>query len=262
MTHVFVRFLPFGGAIVTHVLVQFLPSGGAIVTQMILIWQGVRSILDINCVLFFCVAAVHVCPFTLGRSEQVFMQSVCYCRLENCCMFTYSCDSIQHRISWKSYQRIWTCYDRSSARTDRQTASGRDALSQRPVCSTLCFARAASDIRDAVSHPRLTSRTQTVCRIASAVPAASSTDVYRCLQMSPQRPIEQCYPTVGNVCCRERRCVPDYGWLLSCTYCYDRLASRLNVAPDALWQWLSCSAKITAFYRTRSFITLCPTSWY
>jgi hypothetical protein len=63
VTHVFLRILPSGGAIVTHVFLRILPSGGAIVTHvfMLVIWQRVRSILDVNCVLFFCTRVPDFC---------------------------------------------------------------------------------------------------------------------------------------------------------------------------------------------------------
>jgi hypothetical protein len=59
---------------VTHVFLRILPSGGAIVTEifMFVIWQRVRSVLDINSVSSVhvsqtFVAAVNIYPFTLGR---------------------------------------------------------------------------------------------------------------------------------------------------------------------------------------------------
>jgi len=87
VTHVFLRILPSGGAIMTHVFLRIVPSGDAIVTQIfvLVIWQRVRSILDINCTVIFCTLVPDVCCcfkyFSISSREALRKGSRCSCKV-------------------------------------------------------------------------------------------------------------------------------------------------------------------------------------
>jgi hypothetical protein len=199
---------------------------------MLVIWQRVRRILDISCVLFFCTLVPDFCCYCKYLSfyarEARRKSSRCSCKVSFAADLNknWLCPQIFVTDFSVGFRKIRSAdlelLRQKERKTGQRDGAWRDAVLQRPVRGALCFARVAT----VNTYLRLTFRTRAMCRLvertASAELAACSTGVYRCLRNVR---VSIAIRPLVNVCWRKRRCVPDYCWLLSCTHCRDRLVA-------------------------------------